>query len=967
MPPHQRLDHAIAGYSPGNPRPAKSKEEAPLLPGEGGAATLKAPLGALGPAPAPEKPRNVVTYKWTQFHGQEQETEFDLDSHFELEGHFECNSSSGHKEYQDRLRAIHLRGEGKSKAEIARVLDRSEKFVSRWWQKEVKEVPRPPGVHAYLSLENGGAFGQGAKKSEASAMDAATHWRDVELRRGFAKDDMVYKELMNNSDWKQAEGSTTRDFRTGARHLKYDKEGNVRLQGYMRAKYKQGQSPALDRALQKLFATYGIESRTSGVLLNYYEDGKMMLGSHRHDCWTALFSFGSDRILTIDKTPVLCRDGDLINFGTQRHGVPLMPAISEGRITVPVFFYPDKIQKQAMWQTITDEEDAAPSSKLATMQTAARLASAATDADLWTNYQDEVLQVCELGFDEDLAKDALIAHSFDASLAIQALLGTLEGQEVAFAPDDGARESGAVSSPACCSAEAPSIAGRWRRGRASKQGPVDEKRPDGETAGLELQLGTLEEQGHQSLPLSDEEAASQALALALQLDEMDNRQGVSNEFLKAQFQQYETEIDRLDAEDRWNGTNGDLMAFRQAQEHLTLETMEKATIHSIGHGEMSERAFFEMLQVNSIRVLYDTRPTDYRHELVGIPDRFSTKSLKMSCKVRGIVFKQMVIGRETAYGTLAHLRSQQGRHVLIELAWQGKRKPTAFLGRASDWRQDPRLAIAEDFCAAGHRVLHVLPDGSHESHSPLEKLPDWLLGEEERLRKLEKQRQAGELKRSEKSAADRSTEAVASQLMRPAVEVDASATLQDAESQPELKLAQQKLVRLQRRAESQALPGKVLTHAPQFIKDEARAQEAWIEQRKLEKKKMPSEEVSSSTGLGAEATPDAAGSAEHEFQVECRGCGGLHNWAELQLGDGLCAACSASDPTAASSSSVDARPGVAEEEALIVECQRCSKPCPWDLLALGDGHCPQCFEAQPVADPPAGGSWRARRRQVAVA
>ena len=36
------------------------------------------------------------------------------------------------------------------------------------------------------------------------------------------------------------------------------------------------------------------------------------VGAHRHDCWTALLSFGADRILTVDAQPVLLRDGDLI-------------------------------------------------------------------------------------------------------------------------------------------------------------------------------------------------------------------------------------------------------------------------------------------------------------------------------------------------------------------------------------------------------------------------------------------------------------------------------------------------------------------------------------------------------------------------------------------------------------------------------------------------------------------------------
>eukprot|EP00931_Biecheleriopsis_adriatica_P100606 TRINITY_DN75888_c0_g1_i1.p1 TRINITY_DN75888_c0_g1~~TRINITY_DN75888_c0_g1_i1.p1 ORF type:complete len:983 (+),score=180.84 TRINITY_DN75888_c0_g1_i1:20-2968(+) len=978
MPPHQRLDHAVAGYAP-KAASHKVVDTALCLPGEQGALTLHAPAiespSASASVASSVVSRNLVTYRWTQFHGQEETTEFDLDNHFQLEGHFECNSSSGHKEYQDRLRAIHFRTEGKSKSEIATILGRSDKFVAKWWQKEVKEVPRPYGVHAYLSFDNGGAFGQGAKRSADSAMDAATHWRDVEIRRGFAKDPDVYDQLMKNSDWKQAEGSTTRDFRTGARHLKYDKEGNIKLQGYMRAKYQKGQSPAFDNALQKLFATYGIEDRTSGVLLNYYEDGKMMLGSHRHDCWTALFSFGSDRILTIDKTPVLCRDGDLINFGTQRHGVPLMPDIAQGRITVPVFFYPDKLAKQAMWQTITEAEDSTPSSKFANIKKSAGAASNAVASDIWTHYAAEMLQLCQAGFCEDLARDALIAHGFDVAKAHEALLG--QDLSEASRASDGINADFIQADTIVL--HGSSGGGRWRRGRASADCDQassssmfrDQDLQGDEAAALAMQFEDMTEPSALRLPLDDDEAASQAAALALHLDELENGSGFSSEVLQAQFQQYDAEIDRLDAEERWNGTNGDLMAFRSAQENLTLEDMEKVELFSVGHGDMTERAFFEILQLNSIRVLYDTRPTDYRHELVGIPERFTVQRLKTACKARGIFYKQMIIGRESAYGTLAHLRSQQGKHVLVELAWQGKRKPSAFLGRSDDWRQDPRLAIAQDLCAAGHAVKHVLSDGSCEAHISMAQLPDWLQNEEERLRKTEKQRQAGELKRPEKSAVDRSSESVASKLMRPAQEIDAMTVLQDAENQNELKLAQQKLVRIQRIAEKKQLPGKVLSSTPQFIKDEARAQADWIAQRKSEKQQKGNDTVASSAMAQGAGKDDI----DTDLQVECSGCGSMHVWAELQNGDGRCATCCSTSSGTESASCVagltEAASPESGDEELMVECQKCSKCCPWRLLALGDGSCPECFEnAATIASdslaPGGSGSWRARRRQAAT-
>lgn len=214
----------------------------------------------------------------------------------------------------------------------------------------MKEIPRPWGVHEYLTKDmgkNSKLVGgtNGASMTDDSVQDTATWWRDVEVKRKFADDPSIYEEILQNTDWK-ASNARTRDFATGAYHLKYDHRGNIRWEGHQAGKYKQGLSAATDKVLQKLFAVYGIADRTSGIITNWYPDGQGNLGSHRHDCWTALFSFGHERILTIDNTPLLMQDGDLCIFGTQRHGVPIMPQISEGRITLVVFFYPNSMQKK---------------------------------------------------------------------------------------------------------------------------------------------------------------------------------------------------------------------------------------------------------------------------------------------------------------------------------------------------------------------------------------------------------------------------------------------------------------------------------------------------------------------------------------------------------------------------------------------------------------------------------------------
>merc|ERR1712166_1433087 len=144
--------------------------------------------------------------------------------------------------------------------------------------------------------------------------------------------------------------------------------------------------------------------------------------------------------------------------------------------------------------------------------------------------------------------------------------------------------------------------------------------------------------------------------------------------------------------------------------------------------------------LNSVRVLYDLRPTDHRQELHGVAPCFTLKGLKMACKPRGIFYKQVPVGREGAYGTLAHLRSDEAKHILVELLWQAKRRRTAFLGRDEAWQNDPRLAVAEMLASFGHSVKHITSNGSCESHRRVERMPDWLTAEENRLRKVEKQR-----------------------------------------------------------------------------------------------------------------------------------------------------------------------------------------------------------------------------------
>merc|ERR1712203_1202273 len=102
-------------------------------------------------------------------------------------------------------------------------------------------------------------------------------------------------------------------------------------------------------------------------------------------------------------------------------------------------------------------------------------------------------------------------------------------------------------------------------------------------------------------------------------------------------------------------------------------------------------------------------------------------------------------------------------------------------------------------------------------------------------RKLEKMRQNGELKRVEKSAVDRSSEAVASKLLQPRQTIDAMDELRSAGNQVELERLQRELARVKRLEDKHGVMAhKVLDNTPQWIKDEALAQEVWIAEKKTE-------------------------------------------------------------------------------------------------------------------------------------
>eukprot|EP00927_Polykrikos_kofoidii_P043257 TRINITY_DN37319_c0_g2_i1.p1 TRINITY_DN37319_c0_g2~~TRINITY_DN37319_c0_g2_i1.p1 ORF type:complete len:905 (-),score=105.55 TRINITY_DN37319_c0_g2_i1:11-2668(-) len=705
------------------------------------------------------------SYRYREF-GEEHVVNFD-EADMVWSGTFESHSSSGHGEYQDRLRAIKLQRTGWSKAAIAQELSRSEKFVARWWKMEARQVPRPLGVHQYLA--HGMIDGEQFDRSEM--------WRGVEVVRGFVKDTSgLYAEIMAGfTKWKQA-ASETKDFRTASYFLRYDREGKMKMMTMKTHSYERGIVPRLDDVVKSIFKKCGIDDPDHSAGMYWFSDGDACVGSHRHVFWSARVALGAERIMMIDKTPILMREGDLVIIGPQRHGVPQMPDVGEGSVRISVPFKPRSNRADPQQQEASNTvADIHPSSE----------ARVEADGD-----HEAVQHLVALGFDATVAEHALWMFGGDIEQAANTLLGSEHSPEFASLFSHG--EDGV------------SLNDGWE---SAEDGAVNH---------------------------------DEALARSLQMQEMHD--GASDHVVEEQFKEYERIVDVDDAERSWDGY-GDLMHDATRRATLSLDMLGPQTVYSFGVALQTEKIFFERLSRYAISVLYDFRPTDYKDEVRSCQPHFQVRALKSCCRSRGIKYRHVPVGRETAYGVLRHLESDEVQHILVELVWQAKHSGgTVFLGYEEDWRCDHRLATAEKLVQHGHQVLHITLDGSCEKHVLGTPMPEFLIQEEAKLRKVHAQRQAGEVVRKHKSAADRSTEAVARMLATDKVVVDVGAELRDAENQTDLVRAQKRVVRLQM-AESKKEAGlskKALVSVPSQVlraAEDLRVQLVRKEEQKFEAKR----------------------------------------------------------------------------------------------------------------------------------
>lgn len=293
-------------------------------------------------------------------------------------------TSAAVREYQDKLRAIELHRRGVAKVEVANTLGRSPHWVARWWKQTPELLSRPHGA-------------QDSVFRRAPLMG----FRDVEIRRGFFPESALCDELTQTIPWKQGK-VMHRDDLTCELVLRFNEQGQTIPAKRMCADYAGGVKQ-LDALLQKAFCEANIRDPQARVVMNLYADGQKSLNAHRHDYWTCLISLGSPRILTVDHTPVVLEDGDMIVFGTQLHGVPEMLDVTGPRISIVIFYYPDRDNLERRWLTITaqgeeqhDDEECsscalygdAPPKKLAALHSA--LDPSASRREGWRKSNEEL-------------------------------------------------------------------------------------------------------------------------------------------------------------------------------------------------------------------------------------------------------------------------------------------------------------------------------------------------------------------------------------------------------------------------------------------------------------------------------------------------------------------------------------------------------------------------------------------------
>jgi len=251
--------------------------------------------------------------------------------------------SEAARDFRLQLQARHLLGRGQSKEVVAKALDKALGWVSQCQRLATEELARPRDIPPYVAEYNLRMLQLGVEP-----------FRPAVLLRRYAEDTQgLYLECAQQMPWRQAV----------FRKRNYD-TGEVTVTNIASSRQDcsyRGLStgiPRLDVVLARLCRDLDIKDPHAYLLNNFYPDGNTSIAPHQHDFWSAIISFGASRVFTVDGDPVLLGDGDVIVIGTQRHSVPKMPEVNEGRVSVAIFWYPENSGPAEPCEEYCEGEDA---------------------------------------------------------------------------------------------------------------------------------------------------------------------------------------------------------------------------------------------------------------------------------------------------------------------------------------------------------------------------------------------------------------------------------------------------------------------------------------------------------------------------------------------------------------------------------------------------------------------------------
>lgn len=230
-------------------------------------------------------------------------------------------------EYRFQLRAHWLKRQGYSQADTAQKIKRPVGWVGHTWQQSVEQIPRPRDVAKYISLHEQKMLKAGIEP-----------FRLPSLRRRYAKSCVgVYEACAAAFPWQQAV-LRKRNYETG--EVTITNTASSR-QDCTFPTLKTG-VPQVDSVIDRVRQDFDIKDPGAYLMCNWYPDGQTNIAPHSHDFWSAILCFGASRVFMLDNEPLLLNNGDLLVFGTQKHSVPRMPDVQEGRISVAIFWYPER-------------------------------------------------------------------------------------------------------------------------------------------------------------------------------------------------------------------------------------------------------------------------------------------------------------------------------------------------------------------------------------------------------------------------------------------------------------------------------------------------------------------------------------------------------------------------------------------------------------------------------------------------